>query len=178
MAYDLSVFANDSTYVKKMIDMYFGSDLLSVHRIGEGFYGVVYLVNMKKDPYKVIIKLYKQSGRNLLENQQLDLLRRYSLIKVPQVYEIHSYSDDIPFEALIMEFVEGINASMLPTDHPNKDAFVDEMIGNLIHLHSISNEKGFGTENEMFHDWKSCFGNRVKCTKSFIQSTKTVFLLM
>jgi fructosamine-3-kinase len=35
------------------------------------------------------------------------------------------------------------------------------MVGNLIHLHSITNEKGFGMGNEMFSDWKSCFGCRI-----------------
>lgn len=162
MNYDLSVLEKDSTCIKRLIDMYFGCDLLSAHKIGEGFYGIVYLVNIKKEPYKVIVKWYKHSGRNLLENQQLNLLRKYSLIKVPQTYYVHNCSEDIPFEVLMMEFIEGINASMLPTDHPNRDAFVDEMVGNLIHLHSISNEMGFGMGNEMFPDWKSCFGSRVK----------------
>lgn len=159
--YDLSVLEKDSTFIPRLIDMYFGCDLLSVNKVGEGFYGVVYLVNIKKEPYKVIIKFYKQSGMNLLENQQLDLLKKYSLIKVPQTYFVHDFSDDIPFEVLIMEFIEGIKASRLPTDHPNRYKFADEMVGNLIHLHSISNEKGFGTENEMFSNWKACFGCRV-----------------
>lgn len=170
MNYDLSVIEKNPLFITRLIDMYFSCDLLSVHKIGEGFYGVVYLVNIRKEPFKVIVKLYKHSGRNLLENQQLNLLRKYSLVKVPLIYYVHSNGDDIPYEALIMEFIEGITASMLPTDHPNREAFAEEMVGNLLHLHSITNEKGFGTGNEMFADWKCCFGQRLSRMHQILQA--------
>ncbi|WP_069998506.1 phosphotransferase [Cellulosilyticum sp. I15G10I2] len=170
MSYDLSGFDKDSLYLIRLIAMYFDCDMLSSHKIGEGFYGVVYLVKIKKDPYKVIVKLYKHSGRNVLESEQLSLLRKYALLKVPQTYHIHHYSEAIPFEVLIMEFIEGVNASMLPTDHPNSASFAQDMIENLLHLHSISHKRGFGTRAEMFDEWKPCLRNRLNKMHQLLHS--------
>lgn len=79
MNYDLSVLENDSTYITKLIDNYFGCDILLSRKVGEGFYGAVYLIDIAKEPHKIIVKYYKHSGRNLLEAEQLNLLRKYSL---------------------------------------------------------------------------------------------------
>lgn len=162
MNYCLSILEQDNKYISRIIDMYFGCDVLFAKKIGEGFYGGVYIVDIGKEPSRVVVKWYKQSGRNKREEKQLSLLRKYSLIKVPETYFAHNHSEDIPFEALIMEYVEGVNAANLPTDHENKEKFVDEMVGNLIHLHSISNVNGFGDGEKMFSDWKTCYGERVK----------------
>ncbi|WP_105616328.1 phosphotransferase [Vallitalea okinawensis] len=161
MNYDLSFLEEDNQYISRIIDKYYGCDVIFTKKIGEGFYGGVYIVDIGKEPSRVVVKWYKQSGRNIQEEKQLKLLRKHSLIKVPEVYFVHSHSEDIPFEALLMEYVEGVNAASLPTDHINRDKFVEEMVGNLIHLHSISNNNGFGDGVKMFSDWRTCYGERI-----------------
>jgi fructosamine-3-kinase len=162
MKYSNSILNEKSRYITWLIDNYLNCDMLSFNEIGEGFYGTVYLIHIAKDPYKLIVKMYKHSGRGVLEYQQLSLLRKHSLLKVPQVYFVHNKSEAVPFDVLIMEYIEGINASKLPTEHPNRDAFADEMIANLIHIHSISNENGFGVMGEMYPDWKTCLGIKIR----------------
>lgn len=159
---DEGCYKEKSKFISNLIDRYMNCDILSVNKVGEGFYGTVYLICIAKEPFRLIVKIYKHRGRNLHEFQQLNLLRKYSLLKVPQVYFVHNTSDDIPFDAITMEYVEGINASMLPTEHPNRESFANEMVENLIHLHSISNENGFGEDGNMFSDWNSCLRSRIK----------------
>jgi aminoglycoside phosphotransferase (APT) family kinase protein len=161
MEYDLTVLERDSLYISRLIDSYFHCDVSGWRKAGQGFYGAVYLVDIPKGPRKVILKCYKHRGRNRREAEQLDLLRKYSLLKIPDVFHVHNYNEEIPFEILIMEYIGGINASGLPSDHPHRDSFVEEMVDNLIHLHSISNEKGFGFDGMMYPDWTSCWRDRV-----------------
>lgn len=161
MSYDLSQIKSDKDTLIKLVDKYFKCNVISVKKVGEGFYGQVYLADTVKSPFKIVIKLYKHKGNNVREKRQLNLLRGYSLLRIPEVYYIHEYSEEIPYEALIMEYIEGVNAAQLPEDHYNKDKFVKDMVGNLIHLHGITNDRGFGDGVDMVQDWKSCLKNKL-----------------
>jgi aminoglycoside phosphotransferase (APT) family kinase protein len=161
MSYNLSKLENDSTIFKKLIYQYFDCDVIDYKKVGEGFYGQVYLIDIQKSPNKVIVKWYKHKGNNTRESEQLGLLKKYSLLKVPDVYYIHNYSEYIPYEAVLMEYIEGVNASHLPTNHENKEKFVEEMVDNLIYLHSVTNESGYGEGNVLFNDWKTCLRNKI-----------------
>lgn len=161
MSYDLLCLEKDPEILTKLINTYFDCDVTQYKKVGEGFYGQVYLVEILKSPYRLIVKWYKHTGNNQRENRQLALLKKHSLLKIPDVYYVHNYTKDVPYEAVIMEYIEGVNASHLPTNHPNKDKFIKAMGDNLIHLHGITNKDGFGDGNNMFPDWKSCLRNKL-----------------
>lgn len=166
---ELNEVKEQNTFFKTLADLYFHCDLWHAHRVGEGFYGVVYRLELSKAPHQVIVKCYQQPGNHKKERAQLALLRPHSLLKVPEVYAVHDKDDDFPFDALIMEFVEGINASLLPTDHPNRERFAEEMVANLLHLHGVSNPLGFGEEGRLFSTWKDCYVERIEALKRKLQ---------
>ena len=140
----------------KLIDRYFQCGA-STKKIGEGFYGSVYLATLPKEPCRAVIKWYKLSDNNQREASQLNLLRKHSFIKVPEVFAIHQVDGEIPVPALVMEFIEGVNASLLPTDHPNAEKFADQMVTNLVHLHQVRGEC-FGAG---YSDWYSCLREKI-----------------
>ena len=86
-----------------------------MRRVGEGFYGVVYRVDLPQPPGRAIVKWYKTPGHHRREGAQLDLLRPHSRLPVPEVYGYHDGDDALPFQAMAMAWAPGINASLLPT---------------------------------------------------------------
>lgn len=161
MRYNLNNMNEDCQYINLLMSNYFQCNVINSRKIGEGFYGVVYYAEIDKEPYRVIIKWYKHSGNNRSEMENLELLKKYSLLKVPDVYFIHSSDQEIPYEALCMEFIEGINAAQLETDHVNRDKFVEQMVNNLLHLHNITNDEGFEYDKLYYSEWKDCYRARI-----------------
>lgn len=146
----------------KLINKHFSCDITNLQKIGEGFYGVVFKATIPKEPYRVILKCYKTPGRHISEADQLNLLRKYSLIKIPNVYVIHDQTEGIPVDALIMEYIDGTNAAHLPTDHPHRNHFIKQMVDNLLHIHSITHHKGFSIGTHVFYpDWQKCFSHHI-----------------
>jgi predicted Ser/Thr protein kinase len=109
---DFSV-ENVAEYIDYLTEAYFQCGVRTFRKIGEGFYGAVYLVEMDKDPICFVVKWYKIKGHYLKEAQQLKLLREHAWLPIPEVYHVHSSTDGIPFEALLMEYIEGKNAAGL-----------------------------------------------------------------
>lgn len=162
--YRLDVIEEDLTYTKILIETYFNSGVKACRKIGEGFYGMVYLVETDKPPYKLVVKWYKHAGNNERESSQLKLLGRHSLIKVPEAFAIHRHSDDLAYEAMMMEFIEGVNAGGIEIeDSARRDRFAGRIVDNLIALHAVTNGKGFGEEGSsaLFPDWTSCYRTKV-----------------
>lgn len=150
------------TIISKLITKYYDAQILSLSSAGEGFYGIVYLAKITKEPHTLIIKCYKNEKRHIAEATQLNLLRKHSLMKIPTIYKIHDHTEDIPMDALLMEYVHGTNASHLPTDHPHRHRFTQEMIDNLLHLHSTSNERGFSMDLDTFYpNWNTCYKQQI-----------------
>ena len=129
-------------------------------RVGEGFYGVVYRIDLPQPPGRAIVKWYKTPGHHRREGAQLDLLRPHSRLPVPEVYGYHDGDDALPFQAMAMAWAPGINASLLPTDHPHRDRFADQLVDNLLHLHRVA-APAFDLGEGPFADWAAGYRARV-----------------
>lgn len=157
------------TYIRQAIDDALHQDVQTICRVGEGFYGTVYRADVARSPFHIIVKCFKHPRRCVSERDQLDLLRQHSLLKIPEVYAVYTDRDNQP-DILLMEYIQGVNAAQLPTDHPHREAFVDEMIGNLIHLHSVHVDKGFDIGQGTYSDWTTCYRQRVESLFTRVQS--------
>jgi len=161
--YRLDAIEQDAIYTTLLMDTYFNSGIKSCRKIGEGFYGAVYFVESDKPPHKLVVKWYKHARNNERESSQLKLLGKHSLIKVPEVYAIHRHSDDLPYEAMMMEFIDGVNAGGIEIeDAVKQNRFADRIIDNLLALHAVTNPQGFGEEGAVpFPDWTACYRSKV-----------------
>lgn len=162
--YQLGKIEQDREYTALLTEMYFHGGVRSCRKLGEGFYGSVFVVDTDQPPYRFVVKWYKHEGNNAREARQLKLLGRHSLLRVPEVYAVHPYGSDLPYEAMMMEYIEGENAGALEIENPlQRDRFADRIIDNLLALHAVSNDQGFGEEGSaaMFPDWTSCYKAKV-----------------
>lgn len=160
--FDLAVL-QAGTHLTRLMEDTFHSAVLSVSKIGEGFYAYVYKISLAKEPKEVIVKCHKYAGRSEQEKKQLEVLRKHALVKVPEVYALHLYTDAFPCEALSMEYIPGLNASKV--EFPNQQLqrrFVDAVVENLLVWHAVSNPHGFGDLDGPFYPtWPDYFERRI-----------------
>ncbi len=169
--------------VSKTISNYYAVEPVQVQSLGGGFYGRVFLAQFNKPPFKAVVKLYLFPALAKREALQLETLKKHALIKVPEVYFvqenyveknyvqdncIQKNNEELNFDLLIMEYIEGINAGKagpaMPLSHENRERITQQAVENLIVLHSVSNEKGFGELNdEVFcKDWRRLYKEKMQ----------------
>ena len=151
-------------YVKLLISSKYGNQDMVIRDFGGGFYGRVFLAEWDQFPYQVIVKFFLKDGLCTREKLQLEELRKHALLKVPGIYDMHQSNEQIPYDALLMEFVEGKNAGAIECDQANKEVIANQIVDNLIAIHSYVHEEGFGELNDtIFHrDWQSYYKPIVK----------------
>jgi fructosamine-3-kinase len=172
---DLSLLDENLRPIARLVSEVLQTAVLTTHKIGEGFYGKVYRATLGKEPHVVIIKCFKYADHARQEAAQLELLRPAALVKVPQVYALHTSSDLFPGEALLMEHLPGLIVGD-ETEFPNAKAqtnFVESVVANLLAWHDCTHPHGFGPPNGPFHDtWPSYFGQRISRYHQQLQQEK------
>lgn len=114
--------------------------------LGGGFYGRVFLAELEKEPYSIIIKIHLYPNLAYKEALQLTTLAAHATVKMPEVYFVHNSDDDTPYDALAMEYITGINAGSreLIINDKDKTNIATGIVDNLISYHQTINPNGFG----------------------------------
>ena len=116
--------------------------------LGGGWYGRVFLAE-SKDFAPVVIKIYLKPGLAEKETCQLKILSAHATVKMPQVYFTHTADDDIPNDAIVMEYLPGVVAGrpeLVPSENGRRH-IAESIIENLISYHKTVNPEGFGEIN-------------------------------
>ena len=135
-----------------------------IKQINQGFYGYVYLVKTINGK-KFIAKVYKKDNCAEPEQKQLEMLGKYALAHVPEVIGISPKKQNEYFDVLFMEYIEGVTASAIKITNKNeKMRLSDEIVDNLIGIHSISSEKGFGNfiSSDYCNNWEEYYKNQIR----------------
>lgn len=144
-----------------IIERYWGEAPYSLRHVGGGFYAKVYLARIASPPEHIIVKLALKARFHRRERLQLDTLRRYARLPMPQVYCVHDSDEAIPADALCMAYIPGENAGMLETLPENAAMLADQIVDNLLAWHGTTRDKGFGfLEGEHFPTWQAFYRMR------------------
>lgn len=149
--------------VAKIYENAFNKKSLSAKQINQGFYGWVFLIE-NADNKKIIAKVYKQSGYMEHEVLQLDMMRRYALVRVPEIYSVSYEKHNGCFDVMFMEYIRGVNAAAVQiTGEKDKALFSNQVVENLLAIHEASSADGFGsyTENEYSKSWESYYKSNI-----------------
>lgn len=150
-------------YVDKLIKHFYAVSPVQVKNLGGGFYGKVFSAAVSGKT--VVVKFYLKSGICKQEMLQLKALKSAAILKVPEVYHIHLATDDVPYDAIIMEYIEGQNAGNIHNLQADKRMqLAEQIVDNLIAVHSVTNPLGFGDvdANEYTKDWQSLYKPEAK----------------
>ena len=146
----------------KVTDIYessFNKKCLSAKQINQGFYGWVFLIE-NSDHKTIIAKVYKLLGYMDTEVLQLDMMRKYALVSVPEIYSVSHKKDNGYFDVMFMEYINGVNAAAVKiTDEKEKMAFSNQVIENVLAIHEVSNPNGFGSyiDHDYCLNWESLY---------------------
>ncbi|MBN1642236.1 MAG: phosphotransferase [Anaerolineae bacterium] len=157
-------FLEDERCIARLVEAALNAPVARVESAGRGFYAYIYLATLEgAAPRAAIVKCHKFAGRGVREAEQLVILRRYAIALVPEVYATHLPSQDAPFEALIMEYIPGINASQVQFPDPrSQERFVDAVVANLRAWHAVRHPAGFGElEGPFYGTWVDAYGARI-----------------
>jgi aminoglycoside phosphotransferase (APT) family kinase protein len=130
---------------KRVAEKCLGRTPTAVAALGGGFYGRVFRVDLDRAPHRVIVKLYLFPGLHRPEAVQLTTLAAHALLRVPKVHALHDADPDVPHDALVMEWIDGINAGDVGS-LPARDRarIAAQIVENLIAWHRIVHVEGFG----------------------------------
>lgn len=145
--------------IKPIVKKYYDATIIRTEPLGGGFYGRVFGVNIDKEPFKMVIKLYLVPGLAKKEALQIKTLTKYAKVKMPEIYFVESAKDD-GHDALGMSFISGVNAGdlkKLPSDTVKQIG--NEIVDNLIAYHSAINAAGFGQldSEKYYSDWREYY---------------------
>ena len=163
--------------VDDIILKYYGNKPEEIKPLGGGFYGRVFFAKINKPPYNLIVKIYLFPKLAMKEATQLEILRKYSLVKMPIVYHVFECDNLIQNDILLMEYIPGINAGTknLSITKENFINITNLIVDNLISYHNIINEKGFGEINSINYElnWNNYYKKKaeeimMKAEKMFV----------
>jgi fructosamine-3-kinase len=153
--------------VDTVVNKYYGVYPLKNISLGGGSYARVFFVEINEKPFKVVVKIHLFSGKARQEAEQLNILAKYSLTKMPQVYHVHNRDDFISNDVLLMEYIpDSINAADIDKEivGNNRLNIANEIIDNLIAFHKTINKDGFGDINSGHYmtDWSEHYRQKVE----------------
>lgn len=135
-----------------------------IKQINQGYYGYIYMIINADNGKKFIAKIYKNDGYAKREQAQLEMLRKYALVHVPEIISISLKTQNNFFDVIFMEFINGVDGSKIKLNSENeKIKLSNEIIDNLLAIHEISNETGFGdfVLGEYFNTWEEYYKKQI-----------------
>jgi len=146
--------------VESICRLYYDYKVLKTTYLGGGSYGFAYLVEMESIP-EVVVKGYRVEGMHETEKFQLDLLRQNTSVKIPEVYQVFNHNETIPFDAIIMEYLEGVDAfttpSLLLKSAKTRKMFANQVINGLMEIHQAKNPTFGYVTNPTYPTWQSFY---------------------
>ena len=142
-------------YAVTVLEDKFSCKVKSIKYVGGGSFGYVYLAETDTMLKKVIMKACRTDGMCKRESQELTLLGKNSLIKIPEVYFTFLATDEIPIDFICMEYMEGkdcfTNFTFLLKSPKKKKEFADKITSAMHVWHETENNQ-FGLLGNAAHD--------------------------
>ncbi|UCG87986.1 MAG: phosphotransferase [Gemmatimonadota bacterium] len=118
----------------------FRAPLTAAEPMPDAALSYVYRVSLPREPHQAIVKWQHHLGRSSAEARQLEELRKYGVVRVPEVYLC-----DPDREVLAIEYLPGVRAdSVEPPDAAAAEQLADDVVSALLAWHGVKNPAGFG----------------------------------
>lgn len=139
------------TLIPEKIKEYMTLDTLSIKFIGGGSNGKAFRCTLPDK--SIVVKAFRIEGMMEKESAQLKAIKENTGVTMPEIYFTHS---DESIALLGMGFIEGTNVlspSYLFKSKAKKKAFAEEVVGNLLEIHSVKGEKYGSLLNPTYDSW-------------------------
>ena len=145
--------------------------ILGFEKIGRGASAEVYNVIVDLPQGVIAVKVCKNTKLAFDEYERINFISSRVDCKLPKLYFV-AKSDDCG--VLAMQFFEGCEASaksLLFMLKPNKEKLANEIIDNLIKIHSVHSDKFGPVENAVYDTWLDYYGKFANKIADFSQKS-------
>lgn len=130
--------------------------------IGKGASACVYKVDIEESPHSIAVKCSDNAELLRQEYQQIKFINDRVDCKLPRLHHFGMCRDGSA--VMIMEHFDGVSASKLKKVRKAKESLPDEIVDNLLKIHSVHNDKFGPIENAVYDTWYdyfSAFANEI-----------------
>lgn len=118
---------------------------------GKGASACVYKVDVEEIPYSIAVKCSNNAELLKQEYQQIKFINDRVDCKLPRLYHFGMCRDGSA--VMIMEHFDGVSASKLKKVRKAKESLPNEIVDNLLKIHSVHNEKFGPIDNAVYDTW-------------------------
>lgn len=118
---------------------------------GKGASACVYKVDIEEIPYSIAVKCSDNAELLRQEYQQIKFINDRVDCKLPRLYHFGMCRDGSA--VMIMEHFDGVSASKLKKVRKAKENLPNEIVDNLLKIHSVHNEKFGPIDNAVYDTW-------------------------
>lgn len=118
---------------------------------GKGASACVYKVDIEEIPYSIAVKCSDNAELLRQEYQQIKFINDRVDCKLPRLYHFGMCRDGSA--VMIMEHFDGVSASKLKKVRKAKENLSNEIVDNLLKIHSVHNEKFGPIDNAVYDTW-------------------------
>lgn len=129
-------------------------------RIGKGASGCIYKVNINIEPYALAVKINEVPKLIIDEYNSINFISSKVDCKLPKLYFVENVNRK---DILAMELIEGsaLNRKAL-LFKKDKSKLANEIVDNLIKIHSVHNDKYGVVNNATYDSWYECYNDFAK----------------
>ena len=140
-----------------LLQSFYQTKVRFIRYLGGGSYGRVFLFNIEKPPYQVVLKACLLKDMADKEVQAIETLRSQSLIPMVDIYHVFHQTEDVSCDYILMAFIDGKNAlfslRLLLAHSKKKRAFAKKVIDNLAAYHQKKHATFGPIEQPNYKQW-------------------------
>lgn len=137
--------------VKDIIEKYMNCRVSEVNKIGSGASANIYKIKADKEPFTFAVKFSRYPDLLLKEYETIKFISERVDCKLPKLYK---FVKEENFAVLVMEYLNGVSAIGKNLRFKcGKSKLADEIVDNLLKIHSIHNDKFGPVNNAVYDTW-------------------------
>lgn len=147
-------------YIISLVEEKLNCRVLDLTAIGKGASSCVYKVKLDATPYYIAVKASDYPQLLLDEYNRIEFISSKVDCKLPKLY----FVEEIDGRGFLgMELIDGVEASIKALLlKPNKKKLANEIVDNLIKIHTVHNDKYGPIDNAVYNSWYEYYSGFAK----------------
>lgn len=173
---DINELTDIEKKIVEIVNSKLGAETKSINVIGTGAVGKVYKLVIDKEPYNVAIKFAENRYLMDEEVKNIEFIRSKIDIKLPKVYFTYKDNETEDFNIICMQVFDGVSAGSINytwKSNSSKIKLANQIVDNLLKLHSVKNDKFGAIDGEQFEDWFEYYKTFSENILKFAEKVKT-----
>lgn len=137
--------------LKSVLEEQLNCKILDITEIGNGASACIFKVHLDKHPSVIAVKYSKYPDLLLDEYNTVKFISDRVNCKLPTLYDFIKESD---FALIVMEYIDGKSATSKNLRFKcGKKKLVNEIVDNLLKIHTVHNDKFGPADNAVYDTW-------------------------